>query len=103
MFGDVANVTMGAITPPQFGGVGLSDFGNNFRELRAADAQDTFIAMRERPACDENRGAGSIFQRKRFEKFAYKCDLGSFFGGCCYGFARPYEPAHEVKRLRASS
>ena len=103
MLGHVAEVAMCAITFPEVGGVGTGDFGDHFRELRPAYAQDAFIEMRKRAATQENRRADGIFERQRFKKFAYKSDFGSFFGGCGYGFARLHEPAHGLKRLRAST
>src|ERR1700680_1742763 len=96
MFGHVAKVAMCTIILPEFRRVRVSDFSDNFCELRAADAQDAFIAMRKRPASQEDRSAGGVFQRQRFEKFAYQCDFGDFFGGCGYRLARLYEPAHEL-------
>src|ERR1700733_10874350 len=59
--------------------------------------------MWERVASQENRRGGSIFERKRFKEFAHERDLDGFFGGSGYRFAGLHEPAHEVKRLRASS
>ena len=61
MFGHVAEIAVCAITFSEVGGVGVSDFGDNFRELRPADAQDAFIAVWKRQSSQENGGADSVF------------------------------------------
>jgi len=70
---------MCAIAFSEIRGVGTRYFDDNFRQLRTAYAEDTFIAMWKWPASQENRGDGSVFQRQRFEKFADKCDLRGLF------------------------
>jgi hypothetical protein len=56
--------------------------------------EDAFIAVRKGTASQENRGAGCVFERQRFQEFAYKNDLRGFFGGCGDSFARLHETAH---------
>jgi hypothetical protein len=97
MFGHNAEVTVCAITFSEIGRVGASNFSYYFCELRAAYAEDPFIATWKGAARQENRCAGGIFERQRFQEFAYKCDLRGFFGGCGNSFAGLNETVHKLR------
>src|SRR5207245_10905391 len=77
--------------------LGCRQTSQRLPDERPSDAEDAFLDAGKRSPCEEEGGAGSIFDRKGTQIVAGQTHLFSFLGGRGHGLAALSKAAHRME------